>query len=127
MFVVYNLVADDHSLSPSGPSSGTLQGRVASTSTSRVVPEMAGRVASTRNAWTASPSYGHEPSAVVRARCVELALHDGDADTLAAWNEARRRYRRSGAMARIGAEKRAWAAGSTGRCLTLVLAGSFPR
>jgi hypothetical protein len=36
-------------------------------------------------------------------------------------------YRRSGGMALIGAEKRAWTAGSTGRCLTLVLGGSFPR
>jgi hypothetical protein len=30
-------------------------------------------------------------------------------------------------MVLMAAENRAWAAGSTGRCLTLVLGGSFPR
>jgi hypothetical protein len=37
------------------------------------------------------------------------------------------RYRRSGGMPLIGAANCAWSSGSTGRCLTRVLAGSFPR
>jgi hypothetical protein len=36
-------------------------------------------------------------------------------------------YRFSDGMPLIDAEKRAWVTGSTGRCLTFVLAGSFPR
>jgi hypothetical protein len=36
-------------------------------------------------------------------------------------------YRFSGGIALIAAEKCAWAAASTGLCLTLVLAGSLPR
>ncbi|WHZ13369.1 MAG: hypothetical protein OJF52_000201 [Nitrospira sp.] len=39
-------------------------------------------------------------------------------------NEA---YRCSGGIVLIGAENEAWAAASTGRCLTTVLAGSLPR
>jgi hypothetical protein len=38
-----------------------------------------------------------------------------------------RRQRSSGGIVLIGAENLACTAGSTGRCLTLVLAGSFPR
>jgi hypothetical protein len=36
-------------------------------------------------------------------------------------------YRLSGGMEAMGAQNRAWATVSTGRCLTLVVAGSLPR
>jgi hypothetical protein len=64
----------------------------------------------------------------VEKRCVRVFLAiRHEASSLALLKQPVNRYRCSGGSILICAENRACAAGSTGLCLTFVLAGSFPR
>ncbi len=58
----------------------------------------------------------HEPDRSIGRPCIGLLS-----------GNLSRRYRSSGGIVRMSSENLAWATGSTGRYLTLVLAGSMPR
>jgi hypothetical protein len=74
--------------------------------------------------WHQHP-HEHGPAWLLRPYCGSRQAEMNGFNKVA--QPSSRPYRLSGGMVLMAAENRAWTSGSTGLCLTLVLAGSFPR